>query len=94
MTHPNIHPTLLKAPVRVAIDPFYHVPSLQQALDFVTNESKRGVHLVTFRDLPDERLREIAAASRWHEQRYGSSTFRYQGDCAELVLKHRKAGGV
>jgi hypothetical protein len=72
----------------------FHPPTLQQAMDFEVNESKRGVRLVRMADLPDHRLRELAEAAQQLYDRYGSSTFWYQGQCAALVLKHRRTEGA
>lgn len=68
----------------------HRTPSLQEAMDYRVNESKRGVRLVRMGDLPDHVLRQYVDGAEQHERQYGHTTFRWQGLCAALVLRHRQ----
>lgn len=90
----TIHPSLLLPPVRQTHDTRYRPPTLEQALNWQINESSRGVRMVALRDMTTARLEDLAAASERHQEWYKVSTFRWQGEAARLVLKHRKSGEV
>lgn len=65
-------------------------PTLEQALNYQTNESTRGIRMVAFRDLPDERLRDIVAWAEQYTRTYGTLGWAWhRGECARLALEAR-----